>query len=42
MAELKQKTYESRGNQFLYAMEITLIQTEDKMLCNGIKHSKEK
>lgn len=41
MAELKQKTYESRGNQFLYAMEIVLIQTENKLLCNGIKHSEE-
>lgn len=32
MAELKQNTYESRGNQFLYAIEIVLIQTKQNVL----------
>lgn len=41
MAELKQNTYESRGSQFFYAMEIIPIQTEKEMLCNGIEHSRE-
>lgn len=39
VAELKQNTYESRGSQFFYAMEIVLIQTENEMLCNGTERS---
>lgn len=41
MAELKQNTYESRGRQFFYAMEVILIQTENETLYNGNEHSTE-